>query len=147
MCPRVVFNTLFGLSVNYWMAIATRFLLGALNGLLGPIKVHNFSELLYGRQSNLMLHRFSIYVQAYAIEVCRPEHEALALSLVTHKLYTDRSPIPHIYIYSENVHLPAAILGQHGMGDRPHHRPSSWRLPCTGTYYFRANAQSIYLSN
>ncbi|ONM19943.1 putative peptide/nitrate transporter [Zea mays] len=39
MCPRVVFNTLFGLSVNYWMAIATRFLLGALNGLLGPIKV------------------------------------------------------------------------------------------------------------
>ncbi|KAG2622854.1 protein ZINC INDUCED FACILITATOR-LIKE 1-like isoform X1 [Panicum virgatum] len=54
----VVFNTLFGLSVNYWMAIATRFLLGALNGLLGPIK-------------------------AYAIEVCRPEHEALALSLVS----------------------------------------------------------------
>jgi MFS family permease len=36
---RVVFNTLFGLSVSYWMAIATRFLLGALNGLLGPIKV------------------------------------------------------------------------------------------------------------
>jgi hypothetical protein len=35
---RVVFNTLFGLSVSYWMAIATRFLLGALNGLLGPIK-------------------------------------------------------------------------------------------------------------
>ncbi|PAN15901.1 hypothetical protein PAHAL_3G018700 [Panicum hallii] len=35
----VVFNTLFGLSVSYWMAIATRFLLGALNGLLGPIKV------------------------------------------------------------------------------------------------------------
>jgi hypothetical protein len=60
MCPRVVFNTLFGLSVNYWMAISTRFLLGALNGLLGPIKVHNFSELLYGGQSNLMLDRFSI---------------------------------------------------------------------------------------
>lgn len=100
---------------------------------------------------NLMLHRFSIYVQAYAIEVCRPEHEALALSLVTHKLYTDRSPIPHTYIYIyifwKCSPLPAAILGQHGMGDRPHHRPSSWRLPCTGTYYFRANAQSIYLSN
>uniref|UniRef100_A0ACD5WAC2 Uncharacterized protein n=1 Tax=Avena sativa TaxID=4498 RepID=A0ACD5WAC2_AVESA len=44
--------------VTYWMAIATRFLLGALNGLLGPMK-------------------------AYAIEVCRPEHEALALSLVS----------------------------------------------------------------
>ncbi|CAO2147531.1 unnamed protein product, partial [Urochloa humidicola] len=54
----VVFNTLFGLSISYWMAISTRFLLGALNGLLGPIK-------------------------AYAIEVCRPEHEALALSLVS----------------------------------------------------------------
>ncbi|GJN28385.1 hypothetical protein PR202_gb16498 [Eleusine coracana subsp. coracana] len=54
----VVFNSLFGLSVSYWMAIATRFLLGALNGLLGPIK-------------------------AYAIEVCRPEYEALALSLVS----------------------------------------------------------------
>ncbi|XP_039802560.1 protein ZINC INDUCED FACILITATOR-LIKE 1-like [Panicum virgatum] len=54
----VVFNTLFGLSVSYWMAIVTRFLLGALNGLLGPIK-------------------------AYAIEVCRSEHEALALSLVS----------------------------------------------------------------
>uniref|UniRef100_A0ACD6A115 Uncharacterized protein n=2 Tax=Avena sativa TaxID=4498 RepID=A0ACD6A115_AVESA len=54
----VIFNTLFGLSVTYWMAIATRFLLGALNGLLGPMK-------------------------AYAIEVCRPEHEALALSLVS----------------------------------------------------------------
>jgi hypothetical protein len=36
---RVIFNTLFGLSTTYWMAIATRFLLGALNGLLGPIKV------------------------------------------------------------------------------------------------------------
>uniref|UniRef100_A0A0E0R3U4 Major facilitator superfamily (MFS) profile domain-containing protein n=1 Tax=Oryza rufipogon TaxID=4529 RepID=A0A0E0R3U4_ORYRU len=36
---RVIFNTLFGLSVKYWMAIATRFLLGALNGMLAPIKV------------------------------------------------------------------------------------------------------------
>jgi hypothetical protein len=36
---RVIFNTLFGLSVNFWMAIITRFLLGSLNGLLGPIKV------------------------------------------------------------------------------------------------------------
>ncbi|TVU02077.1 hypothetical protein EJB05_52443 [Eragrostis curvula] len=54
----VIFNTLFGLSTSYWMAIATRFLLGALNGLLGPIR-------------------------AYAIEICRPEHEALGLSLVS----------------------------------------------------------------
>lgn len=54
----LVFNTLFGLSVNYWMALATRFLLGSLNGLLGPIR-------------------------AYAVEVCRTEHQAIGLSLVS----------------------------------------------------------------
>ncbi|CAM0874387.1 unnamed protein product [Alopecurus aequalis] len=53
-----LFNLLFGLSVHYWMAISTRFLLGSLNGLLGPIR-------------------------AYAIEVCRPEHQAIGLSLVS----------------------------------------------------------------
>ncbi|GKD65657.1 zinc induced facilitator-like 1-like protein isoform X1, partial [Tanacetum coccineum] len=51
----VIFNTLFGFSVNYWMAIITRFLLGFLNGLLGPIK-------------------------AYASELFREEHQALGLS-------------------------------------------------------------------
>ncbi|WOH16228.1 hypothetical protein DCAR_0935777 [Daucus carota subsp. sativus] len=54
----VIFNTLFGLSLNYWMAIITRFLLGCLNGLLGPIK-------------------------AYACEIFREEHQALGLSTVT----------------------------------------------------------------
>jgi len=54
----IIFNTLFGLSTTYWMAIATRALLGFLCGLLGPIK-------------------------AYASEVCRKEHQALGLSLVT----------------------------------------------------------------
>lgn len=54
----VVFNTLFGLSINFWMAIATRFLLGSFNGLLGPVK-------------------------AYASEICRDEHQALALSIVS----------------------------------------------------------------
>ncbi|XP_068661405.1 probable peptide/nitrate transporter At3g43790 isoform X2 [Aristolochia californica] len=54
----VVFNTLFGLSTNFWMAIATRFLLGSANGLLGPIK-------------------------AYAIEVCRKEHQPIGLSVVS----------------------------------------------------------------
>ncbi|CAN6357512.1 unnamed protein product [Urochloa humidicola] len=53
----VIFNTLFGLSTTYWMAITTRFVLGALNGLLAPIK-------------------------AYCIEVCQTEHQALGLSLV-----------------------------------------------------------------
>ncbi|XP_057980961.1 protein ZINC INDUCED FACILITATOR-LIKE 1 [Malania oleifera] len=54
----VVFNTLFGLSLNFWMAISTRFLLGSLNGLLGPIK-------------------------AYAAEIFRDEHQALGLSAIS----------------------------------------------------------------
>ncbi|KAJ0100776.1 hypothetical protein Patl1_05758 [Pistacia atlantica] len=54
----VIFNTLFGLSVNFWIAITTRFLLGSLNGLLGPIK-------------------------AYATEIFRDEHQALGLSTVS----------------------------------------------------------------
>ncbi|KAL3731836.1 hypothetical protein ACJRO7_028665 [Eucalyptus globulus] len=53
----VIFNTLFGLSVNFWMAIATRFLLGSLNGILGPIK-------------------------AYACEMFREEYQALGISTV-----------------------------------------------------------------
>lgn len=54
----IIFNTLFGLSTSYWMAIITRGLLGLLCGILGPIK-------------------------AYASEVCRKEHQALGISLVT----------------------------------------------------------------
>ncbi|XP_009121733.1 protein ZINC INDUCED FACILITATOR-LIKE 1-like isoform X1 [Brassica rapa] len=54
----VIFNTLFGLSVNYWMAIITRFCLGCFNGLLGPIK-------------------------AYAVETFRDEYQGLALSAVS----------------------------------------------------------------
>ncbi|KAL6989798.1 Protein ZINC INDUCED FACILITATOR-LIKE 1 [Sarracenia purpurea var. burkii] len=54
----VIFNILFGLSVNYWMAICTRFLLGSLNGLLGPIK-------------------------AYASEIFRKEYQALGISAVS----------------------------------------------------------------
>ncbi|KAI9115322.1 hypothetical protein K1719_013641 [Acacia pycnantha] len=54
----VVFNTLFGLSTNLWMAVSTRFLLGSLNGSLGPIK-------------------------AYATEIFREEHQALGLSTVS----------------------------------------------------------------
>ncbi|KAK1432542.1 hypothetical protein QVD17_09439 [Tagetes erecta] len=54
----VIFNTLFGFSVNYWMAIITRFLLGFLNGLLGPIK-------------------------AYACEIFPDRYQALGLSSVS----------------------------------------------------------------
>ncbi|XP_055817021.1 protein ZINC INDUCED FACILITATOR-LIKE 1-like isoform X2 [Solanum dulcamara] len=54
----VVFNTLFGLSINFWMAVVTRFLLGSLNGLLGPIK-------------------------AYAAEIFREEYQALGMSTIS----------------------------------------------------------------
>ncbi|KAJ1392851.1 MFS transporter superfamily [Sesbania bispinosa] len=53
----VIFNTLFGLSTNLWMAISMRFFLGSLNGSLGPIK-------------------------AYATEIFREEKQALGLSTV-----------------------------------------------------------------
>lgn len=36
---RVVFNTLFGLSMNFWMALSMRFFLGCFNSLLGTIRV------------------------------------------------------------------------------------------------------------
>ncbi|XP_028802651.1 protein ZINC INDUCED FACILITATOR-LIKE 1-like [Neltuma alba] len=54
----VIFNTLFGLSTSFWMAVTMRFLLGSLNGLLGPMK-------------------------AYATEIFREEHQALGLSTVS----------------------------------------------------------------
>ncbi|KAJ9537079.1 hypothetical protein OSB04_029812 [Centaurea solstitialis] len=54
----VIFNTLFGLSSTFWMAIASRFLLGCFNSLLGTIRT-------------------------YASEVCREEYHALALSIVS----------------------------------------------------------------
>ncbi|KAL6534704.1 hypothetical protein OROGR_013379 [Orobanche gracilis] len=54
----VIFNTLFGFSVNYWMAISTRFLLGSLCGILGPMR-------------------------AYASEICRKEHQALGMSVIS----------------------------------------------------------------
>lgn len=36
----VIFNTLFGLSTNFWMAVSTRFLLGSLSGILGPMRAY-----------------------------------------------------------------------------------------------------------
>lgn len=54
----IIFNTLFGLSSSYWMALTSRGLLGLMCGILGPIK-------------------------AYATEVCRKEHGHLGLSLVS----------------------------------------------------------------
>ncbi|KAJ0979003.1 hypothetical protein J5N97_014477 [Dioscorea zingiberensis] len=54
----IIFNTLFGLSTTYWMALVTRFLLGFMNGILGSTK-------------------------AYATEVGREEHQALGLSILS----------------------------------------------------------------
>ncbi|XP_044507035.1 protein ZINC INDUCED FACILITATOR-LIKE 1-like isoform X3 [Mangifera indica] len=54
----VIFNTLFGLSTNFWMAVSTRFLLGSLCGMLGPMR-------------------------AYASEVCRKEYQALGMSVIS----------------------------------------------------------------
>ncbi|KAE9592776.1 putative major facilitator superfamily [Lupinus albus] len=54
----VIFNTLFGLSTSLWMAIVTRFLLGSLCGVFGPVK-------------------------AYAAELFREEHQAIGLSTVS----------------------------------------------------------------
>ncbi|KAI4383717.1 hypothetical protein MLD38_009523 [Melastoma candidum] len=54
----VVFNILFGLSTNFWMALSMRFLLGCFGCLLGSIR-------------------------AYATEVCRDEHRALSLSVAS----------------------------------------------------------------
>ncbi|KAI3876972.1 hypothetical protein MKW92_036752 [Papaver armeniacum] len=54
----IIFTTLFGLSTNFWMAVSMRLLLGAFSGIFGP-------------------------VQAYATEVCRKEHQTLALSFTS----------------------------------------------------------------
>ncbi|CAI9285066.1 unnamed protein product [Lactuca saligna] len=53
-----IFNTMFGLSSSFWMAISSRFLLGCFNSLLGTIRT-------------------------YASEVCHEEYQALALSIVS----------------------------------------------------------------
>ncbi|KAL5805871.1 hypothetical protein ACOSQ4_028604 [Xanthoceras sorbifolium] len=54
----VIFNILFGLSTNFWMAVSMRFLLGSLCGILGPMR-------------------------AYASEVCRKEYQALGMSIIS----------------------------------------------------------------
>lgn len=54
----VIFNTLFGFSTNFWMAVSTRFLLGSLCGILGPMR-------------------------AYASEICRKEYQALGMSIIS----------------------------------------------------------------
>ncbi|CAN4118343.1 unnamed protein product [Withania somnifera] len=54
----VIFNLLFGLSTNFWMAIITRFLIGSLCGIIGTMR-------------------------ANASEICRKEYHALGISAVS----------------------------------------------------------------
>ncbi|XP_050878848.1 probable peptide/nitrate transporter At3g43790 [Lathyrus oleraceus] len=54
----IIFNTLFGLSTSFSMAVTTRFFLGYLNGLLGPMK-------------------------AYSTEIFREEKQGLGLSTLS----------------------------------------------------------------
>ncbi|CAK9235547.1 unnamed protein product [Sphagnum troendelagicum] len=53
----IVFHTLFGLCKNFWVALATRFLLGGFNGMHGAVK-------------------------AYISEISNQQHEALGISMV-----------------------------------------------------------------
>lgn len=53
----LVFNSLFGFSTTFWMALLSRFLLGLFNGLLGTIR-------------------------AYVSEICREEQQAFGMSMV-----------------------------------------------------------------
>uniref|UniRef100_A0A7N1A8Z2 Uncharacterized protein n=1 Tax=Kalanchoe fedtschenkoi TaxID=63787 RepID=A0A7N1A8Z2_KALFE len=72
---RVVFNTLFGFSAQFWMAVATRFLLGLLCGVLGPAK-------------------------AYAMDICRKEHQALGMSAVRWILNLFKLFLLHLYAHT-----------------------------------------------
>ncbi|TKY45345.1 zinc induced facilitator 1 [Spatholobus suberectus] len=54
----IIFNTLFGLSTSFWMAVIMRFLLGSLNGLLGPMKAYS-SEIFREEKQALGLSTFS----------------------------------------------------------------------------------------
>ncbi|KAH7421166.1 hypothetical protein KP509_13G043600 [Ceratopteris richardii] len=53
----IIFNTLFGFSTNFWMALITRFLLGICNGMLSAMR-------------------------AYASEICGKENQAWGLSML-----------------------------------------------------------------
>ncbi|KAF4374391.1 hypothetical protein G4B88_026278 [Cannabis sativa] len=54
----IIFNTLFGLSTKFWMAVSTRFLLGSLCGTLGPLR-------------------------AYVLEICNTKNQALGMSIIS----------------------------------------------------------------
>ena len=78
---------MFGLSTTYWMALFSRFCLGAFCGTLGPMRVYS----PYIRYVRLRTFKFILlstnsscepFGQAYASEVSRREHQALGLGMV-----------------------------------------------------------------
>ncbi|KAJ7542606.1 hypothetical protein O6H91_09G002600 [Diphasiastrum complanatum] len=54
----IIFNFLFGLSTNFWMALASRFFLGVFNGMM-------------------------VSIQAYASEICSHEHQPFVFSVIS----------------------------------------------------------------
>uniref|UniRef100_A0A9I9D1K6 Major facilitator superfamily (MFS) profile domain-containing protein n=1 Tax=Cucumis melo TaxID=3656 RepID=A0A9I9D1K6_CUCME len=95
------FNTLFGLSLNYWMAIITRFLLGSLNGILGPIK-------------------------AYASESVNEEYQAIAMSSIstTWGIALIVGPAIGGFLAQESLHMhdknvPSHSISYEALEDQP----------------------------
>ncbi|KAJ1375237.1 MFS transporter superfamily, partial [Sesbania bispinosa] len=58
MITVIIFNTLFGLCTSFWMAVIMRFLLGSLNGLIGPMMTYS-SEIFREEKRALGLSTFS----------------------------------------------------------------------------------------
>ncbi|GFP93942.1 protein zinc induced facilitator-like 1 [Phtheirospermum japonicum] len=83
---RKPYCTLFGFSVNFWMAVTTRFLLGSFNGLLGPIK-------------------------AYACETVREEHQSVGLSAVSTAWGTGLIIGPALGGYLAQIPIPPTLFG------------------------------------
>ena len=55
---RVVFNTLFGFSSNFWVAVISRFLLGICNGILGTVRVCSEIMMLFQDLSTFQYLKF-----------------------------------------------------------------------------------------
>nr|XP_048334009.1 protein ZINC INDUCED FACILITATOR 1-like isoform X3 [Ziziphus jujuba var. spinosa] len=56
-----IFNTLFGFSRSFWMAVSTRFLLGSLCGILGPIRL----AALHGELDWSLVHLLEVFLHRF----------------------------------------------------------------------------------
>jgi len=72
--------------------------------------------------------------QAYSIEVCRPEQQALGISIVGSNSAYKSITLPHdiTIAYHELSFIHSSNLGQHSMGNGSYNWPSNWGLPSTG---------------